>query len=782
MKKSFTIVLLICLLAMTFNSFGQSKFSKVKIFLDEQTMITLGEMGIPIEGKVESGRYLITEIETVKIADLRNNQIQVEVLIDDVSAFYVERNAIKNQDEKQLGFCGKINKFSVPENFIQGSMGGFFTLSEIYEEMDSMRARFPDLVSVKQTVPGITTHGSRQIYYLRISDNPDIHENEPAVLYQALVHAREPMGMQQLFFFMWYMLENYDTDSEIAYMLNNSEIYLFPCINPDGYEYNRQIEPSGGGMWRKNRRNNGSGSYGVDLNRNFGYMWGYDNIGSSNQPTDETYRGPSAFSEPETQAVKWFCETYQPTLLLDYHTYSDVLLFPWSYEDVQTVDSVIFDTYAQYLTDWNRFVYGTPFLALGYNANGGSMDWYYGEEGTKDKIIGFSPEAGNADDGFWPSASRIETIALNYMEMNYYLMRFALKYAEVADLTDRYVSNMNSDFIFQIQRLGMQDSADFTISLHPVHNVQSVGSPLVFVNFQLLQTETDTISYVVSPTVVSGDSIVFLCEVNNGVFSRFDTIVKIFGSPVELYADQCNVLTDWTGTWGLSSTTYYSPSSSITDSPSGPYADDVTKSITSLFNVNLNGAMSARVKFWSKWEIEDGWDYVQFFVSDDNGVSWTPMCGKYTSEGTVYQDNGNPLYDGYFQQWVEEEIDLNAFLNQTLKFRFTLVSDSYQTYDGFYFDDFRVEVILNTADIQDNNSWELSCYPNPVSDFLTVVVDDKNHSSICTLFDIAGKTVAKGNLNESGFFIDVRNLNSGMYILVVQSEKSCVQKKIIVAK
>jgi murein tripeptide amidase MpaA len=96
-------------------------------------------------------------------------------------------------------------------------------------------------------------------------------------------------------YYMWYLLENYGTDPEATYLVDNREMYFVPCFNPDGYEYNRQTDPNGGGMWRKNRRNNG-GSYGVDLNRNFGYMWGYDDLGSSPIPSSETYRGPSAFS------------------------------------------------------------------------------------------------------------------------------------------------------------------------------------------------------------------------------------------------------------------------------------------------------------------------------------------------------------------------------------------------------------------------------------------------------------------------------------------------------
>ena len=94
-------------------------------------------------------------------------------------------------------------------------------------------------------------------------------------------------------------------------------------------EYNRSTNPSGGGMWRKNRRNNGDGTYGVDLNRNFGFAWGYDNLGSSPTPGSETYRGPSAFSEPESQAVRDLALLKNYKTHFNLHSYQNAFLYPW---------------------------------------------------------------------------------------------------------------------------------------------------------------------------------------------------------------------------------------------------------------------------------------------------------------------------------------------------------------------------------------------------------------------------------------------------------------------
>jgi len=778
MKK---LILTLGIFLFVIAAFAQT-YSRVKIQLQTNTFQTLGSMGIPIEGAIHKGLYFITELNTNELTKLTEADIQYEVLIDNVTDYYVQRNLLA-PEKSQTRNCGETVDYPIPTNFSTGSMGGFFTLAEIYEELDSMRARFPQLVSQRQPIGSFTTHQGRSMYYVKLSDNPDVNESEPKIYYQALVHAREPMGMQQLFFYMWYLLENYNTDPEIQYFLNNCEMYFVPCGNPDGYEQNRQTNPSGGGMWRKNRRNNGS-SYGVDLNRNFGYMWGYDNVGSTPTPSDETYRGPSAFSEPETQAIKSLCESVEPVLLLDYHTFSDVLLYPWGYISEKCPDSTLYDVYSSYLTSENNFVYGTPQEAIGYNANGGSFDWYYGEQTTKDKIIGWGPEAGNVADGFWPQQGRIPTIAMNYMAMNLYLARFALKYAEVTDKTDVWVYGTNQDFVFDITRLGMKEGGVFTVTLHPILNISVPGSPIVYTGMTLLETLTDSIAYSVLPSVISGDQLKMLVEVNNGHYSRYDTIIKIYGEPTELFYDNCSSISEWTGTWATTNSLYVSPPSSITDSPSGQYPNHSTKTTTTIYSMNLTDAVAARLSFWARWDIETGYDYAQVMISSNNGSTWTPLCGKYTGNGTSNQDLDEPVYDGAKSQWVKEEIDLNNWIGQEVKFRFRLVSDYYTSGDGFYFDDFLVEVILpdtTTSLNHHTDKFEFKLYPNPAKDMVSVVSHGEMIRSV-RITGIDGKEYYNNELNAHICTLDVSQLPQGIYFIYVTTSQSAVIQKVVIAR
>ena len=189
-------------------------------------------------------------------------------------------------------------------------MGGFYTYQEYLDEVDKMAQEFPQLITSKSTIGNFLTSENRPIYWMKISDNPLIDEvDETEVFYSGVHHAREPISLTELVFYMWYLLENYSNDLEIQYLLDSTELYFVPCVNPDGYIYNETTDPTGGGMHRKNRRKVGTLNKGVDINRNYSYQWG--TTGISTNPDDDTYPGSSAFSEPENQAIKWFLKNLQ---------------------------------------------------------------------------------------------------------------------------------------------------------------------------------------------------------------------------------------------------------------------------------------------------------------------------------------------------------------------------------------------------------------------------------------------------------------------------------------
>ena len=213
--------------------------------------------------------------------------------------WYIELILNKSQQEevRSLGYDIEIIIPNMEEYYsIQFSgltMGGFRTYSEIRARLDSLEEQYSYILRVDSIG---YSHENRAILAVKVSDNVNVEEEEPEVLFTGITHAREPIGGQICIEFMEWLCENYGENPDATYIVNERQIWFIPVVNPDGYVYNQTTNPNGGGMWRKNRRNNG-GSYGVDNNRNYTYMWGYDNNGSSSDPSSQTYRGPSAGSE-----------------------------------------------------------------------------------------------------------------------------------------------------------------------------------------------------------------------------------------------------------------------------------------------------------------------------------------------------------------------------------------------------------------------------------------------------------------------------------------------------
>ncbi|MFH1321618.1 MAG: M14 family zinc carboxypeptidase [Bacteroidota bacterium] len=743
-RIAFTIVALMVTTGICFSQ--TTKYSRVKVYTGKDGLAKLSQLGIAVDhGEVKKGVFFISDFSYKEIELIKSNGFKYDVLIDDVVEHYQRQNdtsttpdltpdggegePTNKKSSKKKRFsdgCSSGVDYPVPDNFTLGSMGGYFTYQEMLDHLDSMAYKFPTIITVRQQIGTNTTIEGRPIYWVKISDNPSINEPEPEVLYTALHHAREPASISQMIFYMYYLLENYATDDEVTNLVDNTEMYFIPCINPDGYIYNWTTNPSGGGMWRKNRRNNGDGTFGVDLNRNYGYMWGYDNDGSSPNTNDETYRGTGPFSEPETDIIREFCESHEILITLNYHTYSNMLIYPWGYEQsIFTPDSAIFFSYARLMTRDNDYIFGTGDQTVGYVTNGDTDDWMYGEQFTKNKIISMTPEAGPDNYGFWPPSSAIIDLCKDNMWQNLAAAHLVGKYSIVEDLSPSIFNQQNDYFNFKIQRLGLDSPATFTVEIQPLGTeITSVGSPKSYPFLTLLEEMYDSISFSLDTSIQNGQQFSFVLAVDNGLFTYTDTITNTYGQISTILTDNCNTMTNWTSTsgWGVSNSIYYTSSGSITDSPSGNYSNSSSTSITLSTPIDLTDALTARLSYWARWEIELGYDYAQVLASADGGSTWTPLCGKYTTTGNSNQDQGKPLYDGFQTSWVLEEIDLDDYAGQSILIKFRIVSDLYLREDGFYFDDFEVNIVQNIPMILSIFSTDATCSGNDGS--ATVIVTD----------------------------------------------------------
>ena len=596
-------LLLPLLLFCSFSLYAQ-RFSKVKVLLDENhTLERLEKLGLEVDhGSYRPGVFIINAFSEWEIQLIKEAGFKTEILIADLTADFLRRNQEIDETSLRGQSCNISSEttYETPLNYSYGSMGGYHTYQEMLDVLDQMASLYPNIFKAKTPITtAYTTHEGRPIYWIKISDNPNEDENEPEVLYTALHHAREPNSLSQMIFYLWYLLENYDTNEEVKYLVDNVEMYFIPCVNPDGYVYNETTNPLGGGFWRKNRRDNGNGTFGVDLNRNYPYQWGFDDDGSSPNPNSETYRGPSPGSEPETQMVMDFCNAHNFQLALNYHTWGNLLIYPWGFVDGPSPDDATFKGFAKAMVDENKFLTGYGSETVGYTVNGDSDDWMYGEETSKGKILAMTPEVGP---GFWPSSSEIDDLNKTTMKMNLTMAALTLNYGLVKPQGERLISDISGNLNYSIQKLGLKQGI-LNVALEPVSdNILSVGSSDNFGLFNLEET-SGSIPYTLRPDIKDGETVLFNVIVNNGDFQWVTPVERIYTSALQTaFVDPADDLSLWNGssTWGITDEEFYSANTSITDSPNGDYANNSANETEMAEPVQLQNAVAAYLTFWAK--------------------------------------------------------------------------------------------------------------------------------------------------------------------------------------
>ena len=797
MKKTFLVYFLLVIQTI-FSQNVQEKHQRAKINYNQpDDLRTLESIGIPVDhGVHKKGVFIISDFSVSEIEKARNAGYKVDLLIEDSKEYFLQRNTIKSVTKKNPSCENQSSSdYQTPNNFTLGSMGGYLTYQEMLDQLDLMKSLYPQLISTKENISDFLTEGEPDnsttpsiggngIKWVKISDNPTISsEEEPQILYTAIHHAREPNSLSQLVFYMWYLLENYELDNEIKSIVDNTELFFIPVVNPDGYLYNEKTDPNGGGFWRKNRKN----GHGVDNNRNYEYyingnsnngVWGGE--GASNNTSSSSYHGTGPFSEIENQAIKWFCEQHNFVMAFNNHSYGDLLLYPYGYtSDAPTPENEVFEIISEELVSRNGF---NNILSSGlYPAAGDSDDYMYGTIGTHNKIYAMTPEIGSE---FWPPSSQIEEIAKSMMYLNTTSAKMVNNYAVLNDTSPAFIGDeVIINQTFNLKRMGISGNGNFTISVNPISlNISAVGDPILFSNLELLEETNGSIQYTLLNDTQPGDNIVFELIVNNGNYEQKVLVKKVYGKIIPVFEDYGNSVTNNFNNngWNTTNTSFVSPSSSITDSPNGNYQNNENKTITISEEVILTNAISANITFYAKWDIENNWDYVQLEVSLDNGNSWIPQCGLFTNEGSdnQTQPTGEPLYDGSQNDWVLEQIDLNDYLGEEITIRFNFVTDGEVRADGFYFDDLTINVIDNEAlgnsDIIESS---FGVHPNPLKNFLYITTPKNNYK--ISIYNIHGQLIRTPSTYSGSQTIDYGSLSKGIYLMKITSKNYSKIHKII---
>ncbi|MCH8033654.1 MAG: carboxypeptidase regulatory-like domain-containing protein [Bacteroidetes bacterium] len=333
-----------------------------------------------------------------------------------VKIYLESKDDIHNLDDMSLDFAtSNIEKYAQVvvtqselteinrRGFVTGIIGSpnrsnlvdseYHTYEEILALMDSLASVYPNITHL-DTI-GVSQQFGYLILAIKISDNPDMEEDEPAILFDGLHHAREPVGMESCLAIMDHLLSNYGKDAQVTNWVDSSEIWIIPMLNPEGWKYIVDDSLSSP-WWRKNQRDNNENGFfdpdfdGVDINRNYDYNW---IIGGSGDPGSWVYRGSAPFSENEAQAKRDLTLAQKFVVSISYHSFGEVVFYSWS-EVPPAPDQQLFSEIADSIAiripkfSGNGWYNAVPSNCL----NGYSRCWMYVVAGTLEFTLETAPQ------------------------------------------------------------------------------------------------------------------------------------------------------------------------------------------------------------------------------------------------------------------------------------------------------------------------------------------------------------------------------------------------------
>jgi hypothetical protein len=590
--------------------------------------------------------------------ELRALGLDVTVEIEDMEAFYASR--------------------------IRGpNFGDFHTFSETVEFLDELHATYPGITTDKMSIA--TTFEGRDVWAMKISDNPDLEEDEPEVLIVSLHHAREPAGLEAALHYMSWLCDNYTTDPEAAFLVDNRQIWFVPVVNPDGYCYNEEMAPAGGGMWRKNRaENEGSTCRGVDLNRNYPYEWGP--VGSSGDPCENTYRGTDPATEPEVQGVIDLMLAHEFVTMISFHSVVGAILIPWGYTAQHTEDDALLRDIAEEMARYNGYRIGQCDDVLHYLASGNTGDYAYGEQVEKNKILSFCFEVDGS--GFWPAEWEIPGLNEDCLWPQIYASRIAGTSVDVSDVTvlggdddgepdpgetvDLVVSVSNDGVLSDVGNV----QAVLTTDDPYVRLIAAVSPFGTIAAGEEADNAANPLRFSLDPETPDGHSLVVTVTFTGDGLWTEERLDWMVGMPVTIFFDDMETRSNWdtsNGEWELTDLDCHSPGYSYTDSPLGFYGPESDTWIELAEAVDLSHAENAILSFWHIFSTAGTTDLCCVEVSSDDGHTWTRL---------------SPVFWGTNESWRREEYSLFGHTGTTdFKVRFRLVSDWFLEFDGWYVDD-----------------------------------------------------------------------------------------------
>jgi len=361
--------------------------------------LMLAGCGLPLPGLNQgpTSQLSARSADTPRVRLFYRNKAQLDRLvglgmdIHTVQPGYVEGFL---DDQTRLFAAGQGLRFvTLPGSLSESLPAGYQSYEDLTKNLKGLAATYPKLATLEDVGDSWEKQqgkASRDVWALKITARPDVEQ--PAALFTGGHHARELAPVEVSYRLAKMLLEGYGKDARITRLLDSREVWIVPMVNPDG----RSRVEGGEMFWRKNVHTFATG-VGVDLNRNYDAYWEQGDA----SPRKETYRGESAFSEPETQAIRTLFAKRKFGTWMDYHAYGNALIWPPGYTRELSPDDAVFRDL------------GKKMAAPGYSADtiartfylsyGSGLDWAYTRFGT----LGFCSEMGTS---FHPTFREVDKL------------------------------------------------------------------------------------------------------------------------------------------------------------------------------------------------------------------------------------------------------------------------------------------------------------------------------------------------------------------------------------
>jgi len=597
----------------------------------------------------------------------------------------------------------------------------------------------------------------RPLHAIVISDHVGTEEAEPEVRLASTIHGDEPVQLENLVNLVEYLTNNYGVDPVVTDLVDNTEIHIVPCLNPDG-----------------NVAGTRTNANGQDLNRDYPVPDG--SVGDDGSYVEEL----------ETVLVKNHGAAHHFVLSEVGHGGALVTNYLWDHTFTRTSDDAGLQVMALEYSRYNLPMYESKTFPLGitngadwYVVKGSLQDWAYQETGCCDFTIevgDVKTPAASQLDGYWndnresllhfiraarygvrgrvtaagtgqPLAATVTVTGIGKPVVtdpdfgDYYKLLptgtydltftapgyLSRTYAGVAStwgsgaLLDAQLSPVVwGDVSGTVRNAALEGlAATLTVTTWPLGQVAAtLASDAGAGGAYTAHLEYGEYTF----TVAAAGYATLARRVTLDAATRTESFTLLPVDESDLVAvDFESGAGGWTGgTWGLATAQAHSPVTSLADSPVGSYANNATNIVT-LAPVDLTGVTSGAVSFWARWDLEADWDAVFFEASTDGGLVWTPLATAWTQTAAGQGGQlpaGAPLFEGTQTAWVLNSVDLAPWFGLAdLRLRFRLRSDTTVTYDGFYCDDFVVHVarpfVTGAGEAPPAAVLALSAAPNP---------------------------------------------------------------------